>query len=103
MERLSFDENVPNFAASEDLSFEQFLSQMKLTEMTFDQINQHDPCRLVLVNMYDSQWKLMSQNTEMTPSPIEDSDDNEPLSEEEEENINGEIGLSYIDIIIVMF
>ena len=55
MERLSFDENVPNSAASEDLSFEQFLSQMKLTEMTYDQINQHDPYRLVLVNMYDTQ------------------------------------------------
>ena len=37
------------------------------------------------------------------PEPIEDSDDNEPLSEEEEETINGEIGLSYIDIIFVMF
>ena len=55
MERLSFDENVPNSVASEDLSFEQFLSQMKLTDMTFDQINQHDPYRLVLVNMYDTQ------------------------------------------------
>ena len=55
MERLSFNENVPNSAASEDLSFEQFLSQMKLTEMTYDQINQHDPYRLVLVNMYDTQ------------------------------------------------
>ena len=54
-ERLSFDENVPISAASEDLSFEQFLSQMKLTEMTYDQINQHDPYRLVLVNMYDTQ------------------------------------------------
>ena len=55
MERLSFDENVPISAASEDVSFEQFLSQMKLTEMTFDQVNEHDPYRLVLVNMYDTQ------------------------------------------------
>ena len=37
------------------------------------------------------------------PEPIEDSDADEALSEEEEDNIGGEIGISYIDFISVMF
>ena len=37
------------------------------------------------------------------PEPIEDSDADEALSKEEEDNIDGEIGILYIDFISVMF